>query len=125
MVFQTIRTLTKPSLFIEGLDGFLFVLVNVEDLVQLHQLEHFRHIGTDIGQFQVDSVLFAFLAQQNKFANHRGGHERDSLKIQYHLALRMGRFFHQLLAELLDSSIVQNLGFGETDDQDAFVFPRL
>jgi hypothetical protein len=37
----------------------------------------------------------------------------------------MGRFFYQLLAELLDSSVVQNLGFGETDDQDAFVFPRL
>ena len=124
-VSETFRRLTKPSLLIEGLDGFFFVLVNVEDLVQLHQLEHFRHVRTDIGQFQVDSVLFAFLAQQNKFANHRGGHERDRLKIQYHFALRMGRFFYQLLAELLDSSVVQNLGFGETDDQDAFVFPRL
>ena len=74
---QTIRTLTKPSLFIEGLDGFLFVLVNVEDLVQLHQLEHFRHIGTDIGQFQVDSVLFAFLAQQNNCLLYTSPSPRD------------------------------------------------
>ena len=47
-VSETIGRSTKPPLLVEGVEGFFFVLVNVEDLIQLHQLEHFCHIGTNV-----------------------------------------------------------------------------
>src|SRR5690606_28333442 len=101
---------------LERSDGLVFAFVNIKDAVQASDLEDLHDIIGDVAELQLDVGRFALVVEQDEFADHGRGHERNTAKVQHDLAGgRLGDSLHQFRTDLLDGCLIKDFGLGELD----------
>jgi hypothetical protein len=66
----------------ESLQSFWLVIVDLNYLVELHQIEHLHDVGAGVAELQVNTFILALLIQNQDLADHGRSPECDIRKVQ-------------------------------------------
>src|SRR5262249_34133198 len=99
------------------LESSLLFPLNIEELIEFGNFEHFIYLRVDVAKHQSPVDLLQFLIKRNQFGQGRAGEIFHVAEIQQDLA--PPRVFNQakkLLTNDLNVLLVQNLAIDEIDD---------
>ncbi|MDB4368874.1 hypothetical protein N9Z58_01940 [bacterium] len=113
----------QTNLLFDFLDRGFFIFINVENLVQSHQLKDFFYVITDSTKAKFHFCFFAFFAKQDQFSDHCRRHKADVLEIQYDTRVAgVVDQFTELLSEAADSRIIDDSNILKVNDKDVVAF---
>ena len=112
------ESLAEPTLVGQFRHGSFFISVDVEHLLQTHQIENFSYVLVDAAKTQLDLLALAGIATIDHLADHGRRHKTDVLKIESNFLVgAIAGKLKQLLTDRLDSTFVDQADVLKIDNQ--------